>query len=378
MRVAHTSHPLPAFPVYSSAFISQNELVIGGGGGATKSGIKNKLRIFNVRDDLSIELKDEFELSKGEDAPMSMASDGQTVVCGVNSTPEVLEKGGNENCRVFGVEKGKLSFIRTKGTLEMGPDDPDYQKVTVLSPDGSLVAVAGANDLSLLSYPSLALVAQPVKTDQEIYDATFVKSKLVIVTTANLQIYSLLGTDSNSATPPKSKKKGKQKASSNMLPTLTRERVVDMPPSLTGSSGSSFRAAKVHPTLENILYTAVNTTPSRGRGKSTPRQGFVSKWNTDTWTVEKTRKIGDRGLTCFSISPDGKLLGYGSSDLSIGLLDATTLNPVSTILKAHEFPPTTLAFNTSSRFLVSGSADNSIRVISLPTQLQGSSEFVKL
>lgn len=43
MRARHTPHALPAFPVYSSAFLSDNELVLGGGGGASRSGIKNKL-----------------------------------------------------------------------------------------------------------------------------------------------------------------------------------------------------------------------------------------------------------------------------------------------------------------------------------------------
>ncbi|KAF5393724.1 hypothetical protein D9757_000170 [Collybiopsis confluens] len=385
MRVGHTTHSLPAFPIYSSAFISQHELVVGGGGGASKSGIKNKLRVFNLEHNRSIELIDEFELASGEDAPMSMATDGQTIVCGVNSALESLKKGENENCRIFNFEKRKLSCIRTKGTLAVAADDSDYQKVTVLSPDGSLLVVAGAYDFTLLSYPSLELVALSVKTDEEIYDATFSQSKasiyatsltliltfkrqLIVATTANLQIFSLPGTESNATVSPKPKKKGKQKVSSDLLPALIRERVIDSPPSLSGT----FRAAKTHPSLENTLYTAINTTPSRARGKSTPRQAYVSKWNTDTWTVEKTRKIGDRGLTCFSVSPDGKLLGYGSSDLSIGLLDATTLNPVSTILKAHEFPPTTLAFNTNSRLLVSGSADNSIRVISLPAQVKAS------
>jgi prolactin regulatory element-binding protein len=35
----------------------------------------------------------------------------------------------------------------------------------------------------------------------------------------------------------------------------------------------------------------------------------------------------------------------------------------------HEFPPTTLHFNPSSTLLVSGSADNSIRVVSVPDSL---------
>lgn len=43
MRTKHTAHSLPSFPVYSSAFVSPNELVLGGGGGQSKTGIKNKL-----------------------------------------------------------------------------------------------------------------------------------------------------------------------------------------------------------------------------------------------------------------------------------------------------------------------------------------------
>ena len=43
MRTKHSVHSLPAFPVYSSAFVSPNELVLGGGGGQSRSGIKNKL-----------------------------------------------------------------------------------------------------------------------------------------------------------------------------------------------------------------------------------------------------------------------------------------------------------------------------------------------
>ncbi|KAJ3864885.1 WD40 repeat-like protein [Lentinula novae-zelandiae] len=368
MRVAHTSHALPAFPVYSSAFLSQNELVVGGGGGATKSGIKNKLKLFKVAKDRSAEQLDEFELAIGEDAPMSMATDGTTVVCGVNSAPELLGKGENENCRVFKVDNGKLSFLRSQGTLSVKPDDLDYQKVTVLSPDGYLLAVAGPNDLSLLLYPSLMPAAQSLKVDKEIYDATFTKSTLIVATTAELRVYTLPETKSVSPSKPK---KGKQKVSTS-LPSLVCERVIAIPSSLGGPSGSSFRAAKIHPTLGTILYTVANTIPNRSRGKSTARQAHVLKWNTENWTVEKTRKIGDRGITCFSVSPDGNLLGYGSSDLSVGLLDAATLNPVSTILKAHEFPPTTLAFSTDSSVLVSGSADNSIRVINLPDQVRGS------
>ena len=43
MRARHTAHSTPTFPVYSAAFLSPVELILGGGGGASKTGIKNKL-----------------------------------------------------------------------------------------------------------------------------------------------------------------------------------------------------------------------------------------------------------------------------------------------------------------------------------------------
>jgi len=43
MRTQHTTHQLSAFPISCSAWISEDSLVLGGGGGASKTGVKNKL-----------------------------------------------------------------------------------------------------------------------------------------------------------------------------------------------------------------------------------------------------------------------------------------------------------------------------------------------
>jgi len=123
-----------------------------------------------------------------------------------------------------------------------------------------------------------------------------------------------------------------------------------------------------------------------------------------------TRKVGDGNVTCFDIryavfaldtnriyssfmdvlSADGKFLAFGSSDLTIGFLDAVTLKvsnisreyliffttpvqPLVNILKAHEFPPTTIAFNPTTTLLVSGSADNTIRIIAVPESVANTS-----
>ncbi|TFK43366.1 WD40 repeat-like protein [Crucibulum laeve] len=374
MRARHTPHSLPSFPVYSSAFLSENQLVLGGGGGASKTGIKNKLRLYDVDGQRNIDLKAEFELERGEDAPMSMAAhtQGSTLICGVNSTLEQLEKGENENCRVFSVRDNNINLLEKCNTLPAG-DLEDYQKVTILSPDGTLLAVAGAHHLTLLSYPSLTPVANPIETPKEIYDATFSATSLVIATTMNLLVYALPNIEKTSTTSPK-KGKGKNKlggGSSEKIGTLELKETVGLPSMTGGSAGSTFRAARFHPT-NKVLYTVINTSPPRTKkSKSSARQAYICKWNTESWNMEKSRRVGDRGLTCFNISADGRFLGYGSSDLAIGMLDAKTLNPLVTILKAHEFPPTTITFNPTTTLLVSGSADNSIRIVSVP-QIAGS------
>ncbi|EAU84276.2 hypothetical protein CC1G_01272 [Coprinopsis cinerea okayama7 len=330
MRPRHTQHPLPSFPVYSCTFLSDNKVVLGGGGGATRSGIKNKLRLYEVTDTLEIHQKTEFELEKGEDAPMSMAvhAESNTIVCGINSTEEKLEKGLNENCRIYTVNDSSISPLRTQSTLP-GGDLEDYQKVTVLSPDGSVLAVAGAHDLSLLSYPSLRPVANPIHTEKEIYDVAFGANLLIVATTHNLLVYELPST-SQPSSPTASKKKGKNKTSTvngeKQAPSsLTLKKTVDLPSSLVGE-GATFRSIRIHPSNDKVAYTLINTVPPRSRSKKTAsRQGYAVKWNTDSWTPEKSRKIGDKGVTCFDISPNGRFLGFGSSDLSIGMVDATTL-----------------------------------------------------
>ncbi|KXN86365.1 Guanine nucleotide-exchange factor SEC12 [Leucoagaricus sp. SymC.cos] len=379
MRPHHTQHSLPAFPIHSAAFVAADRLVVGGGGGSSKSGIKNKLRLYSIASDRSIGLKSEFEV---EDAPTSMAVDLQakyadslqsnTIICGINSPPEKILKGQNENCRLFRLNKDSFHLDISKSTLPA--DEDDYQKVTVLSPDRKLLAVAGCHSLSVLSLPGLTPVAPPIQLEKEIYDATFSSSgeTLVVATTQNLHVYSTKV--SSPASPKKGKGKNKSNKSSKEEEGLQLVQSIDLPKSIGGPGTCTFRSVRFHPLDDNVAYTVINTSPPRERGrKMSARQGYVSKWTTQTWTVEKQKKIGDKGLTAFDVSLDGRFLGYGSSDLSIGLLDPKSLTPLCTILKAHEFPPTAVKFDPTTTIVASGSADNSLRIVAIPEVVGGSS-----
>ncbi|KAG2043015.1 WD40-repeat-containing domain protein [Suillus americanus] len=400
MRVQHTAHPLPAFPVYSCAFVASDQMVVGGGGGAAKTGIKNKLRLFNVSQDRQLEMLCEHELEKGEDAPMSIAAhpESRSFVCGINSSKECLEKGENENCRVFSISESGNALIKgvTRGTLPSGALE-DYQRVTVISPDGKLLAVAGERDLSLLAFPSLSPVAQSVQVPKgEIYDVTFSSTHLVLATSLNLLVYALPkppSEDSGEKSPKKKRGKQKGKGKEKEIPSRTPSQIpelrlvdtIDIPlvPGAPAQSVVTFRAARFHPLDHNTLFTAVNTVaPRLKKSKTGQKQAYILKWRVDlngeqnsarSISMEGSRKAGEGGLTCFDVSPNGQFLAFGSSDYSLGMLDSTALTPLLSILKAHEFPITTVRFSPTSTLLVSGGADNSIRIVTVPEKFAGQS-----
>ncbi|KAH9938495.1 uncharacterized protein B0H18DRAFT_1205723 [Fomitopsis serialis] len=281
--------------------------------------------LYRIDTDKYIELLHELELEKGEDAPMSMAAhpSERSFACGVNSSVEALQTGENQNCRIFGVEDKRLALSKSQSTLSINELEDDFQKVTAFSPSGDLLAAAGTKDLSLLYYPSLAPAAAPVHLDKgEIYDASFSSNTLVVATTVSLLVYAL---------PPSEAKGRVRRLPGRRKRTLCKRcsyEAVERPTLPGNNAGSSFRS--------------VPPQDGKDKNESSPRRAFVCKWDTEKWEVTKMRKVGDKGVTCFDVSPNGKLVAFGSSDYTVGILDAKTLAPLITILKAHDFPPTTL------------------------------------
>ncbi|THH03583.1 hypothetical protein EW145_g6157 [Phellinidium pouzarii] len=383
MRTRHTQHALPAFPVFSAAFVNDTRLVLGGGGGSSRSGIKNRLRVYDIPDNERLALVTELELEKDEDAPMSMVADitGSRIICGINSATDQLDKGVNNNCRVFNLEEDEFRLDGVASTLQVSSKNlEECQRVTAISPGKTLIAAAGSRDLAILSYPSLNPAANSLRTEYEIYDVAFSLTTILVATTNKVLVYALPAASApdgsfTSSRIRSKKQKQKQKAKSEQVGDLELLSTIE-PPALAGlgAGSSSFRAVRFHPTNHNIVYTVLNTVSPRTRtrvSKTPSKQGYVCRWNAETWEVMKSRKVGEKGITCFDISENGKFLAYGSADYTVGILDATTLAPLLSVLKAHDFPPTVLRFNPSSNLLVSCSADNTIRAVAVPEGLAG-------
>ncbi|KAH9460742.1 hypothetical protein Pst134EB_008900 [Puccinia striiformis f. sp. tritici] len=353
-------------PIYSAAFITNQKLILGAGGGATKSGLKNKLTIL----ELDTQSTKNHNLGDGDDVPMSIDYDreNQVLITGINSPLST-----NLHLRTFSIEKDEFIAKTSLKVLNYQSDD-HYQRITCLSDHApKLLAIGGTNNqLEILNYPSLRPAFKTIwvdeATDLLAVDFHADQSQFLVGSNKSVKVYS---------TKRKLSKKGTKNISD---PELLRAFV---PPPL-GASGSettcSFRNVKYgRGSNASTIYTIVNHVPSKSKSnkksvfwpKSDPRKAILIAWNLSTGQQIRSKTISHKPVTSLDISPlTGRYIAFSSSDLSIGILDGTSLRSLLSILHAHEFPVTAIKFSPDEKRVVSCSADMSIRVIELDHSIQ--------
>ncbi|GAA93784.1 uncharacterized protein L969DRAFT_92296 [Mixia osmundae IAM 14324] len=361
-------------PIYSLAFTGKETVVLGGGGGSSKSGIKNKLIYCRLHPEArTLDRVHEYELPKTEDAPMSMAVSPErpVLVAGINESVDKINAGSNNNLRVFAIkEDSGLEFESARnGISVLAPEF--YQKATSFAPDGSMLAIGNTNDqFSIYRYPSLSKVFRCYHFDgQEVIDADFSEDGKLAAGTSDKKV-CFFSTETSKIPAEKPDESGDEDEAPKPHVAQTIER-----PVLQKDVACSFRSGRFgRKATSGLFYTIVNSSaPSTGRKrKRGDRKAFVSIWDLKTWQLIKTRTISQTPVTSFDISPDGSMLAFGTAELAVGVLDAKTLRPRLTILRAHDFAITALRFNTTSDIVVSGSVDSSIRVIPIDATAQAS------
>ncbi|CAD6573257.1 MAG: hypothetical protein TREMPRED_000761, partial [Tremellales sp. Tagirdzhanova-0007] len=364
-------------------------VLLGGGGGASRSGIENRLRMCKVsKDARDIRTVNDLRLGSEVDAPMTMAVDrtAEYLVTGINASSSSIQAGMNEQCRLYSYAEESLAQVRSHKTIEAAwSDDYPYQKLTAISPSSSLVAVGTTeNKVSLLHLPSLQSALPALSVDAELVDINWGGKDgawLAITTTTMLRLYHVTADD--------------------QIKVKVKLKQTIYPPSLD-ISPVAFRAARFSPTHISppFIHAVLNANASKLAQRGAPRKAFVCTFGLvagpssatvssaeresqgkeedviesnelGRWDVLVRREVARKPVTTFDVGEDGKLLAYGCSDLSIGILDAKTLAPLLKILAAHSLPPTALRFNPSSTLLISASVDNTIRVIVVPANFSG-------
>ncbi|WFD02415.1 hypothetical protein MOBT1_001097 [Malassezia obtusa] len=372
-------------PVYALGFADAKHLFYVGGGGSGRSGVSNhivrapltqKSAELQLGHGATLRAAGDLKLAPGEDAPMCLAVHPRdaALVCGVNEEPARLAQ-GNNHLRTYTYEVSTRPAARAEAAAELEVairatralpslrirDAEHYQKTACFSPDGSLLAVGSSNgEVQLHRYPSM----EPVWTHpyvlargEEVYDTDFSHdgTQLVCATAAQLVVLS--------TAPRTSEEQGSLVAAARELQRIDRVFV--------GSQHGAFRAARFGRGKTDVgsrdrLFALVNAAPSRA---AKTRASYVVAWEADSWRLLGSRKVSSRPGTVLSVSPNGRLLAAGTSDLCISVLQARTLRSLLRADKVHDFPPTCLSFTPSSRAIVSGSADSTVRLQVLPSGL---------
>nr|POE76168.1 hypothetical protein CFP56_59648 [Quercus suber] len=124
-KVSYAKTTLP-YPIFAADFDPYNRgyLVVGGGGGESKTGVPNKISVLDVYDRSTIETAAEIDLSRGEDSVQSLANlatkDGLITFAGINSSAADQSAGKNEHLRSFEV---KFPPRKRQKTAEGGKDE---------------------------------------------------------------------------------------------------------------------------------------------------------------------------------------------------------------------------------------------------------------
>ncbi|WPG97536.1 Hypothetical protein R9X50_00031300 [Acrodontium crateriforme] len=122
-KVSYAKATLP-YPLFAAEFDPYNRgyLVVGGGGGESKTGVPNQISVLDVSDRAAITTAATIDLSRGEDSVQSISSlatkDGLITFAGINSSEADQTAGNNEHFRSFEIKYPPRKKQKTEKEIE--------------------------------------------------------------------------------------------------------------------------------------------------------------------------------------------------------------------------------------------------------------------
>ncbi|KAK4044009.1 hypothetical protein C8A01DRAFT_12512 [Parachaetomium inaequale] len=142
-----------SYPLYALDFDPEDadRLIVGGGGGAARSGVGNKVSVLDASHEGALQIASEIELSRDEDSVNTLAVGSRRrnsllFYTGINSAEDDLKRGKNEHFRVFTADlpskakaEPKMAEV-SRSALFSTTDTEAYQRLLRIS--GQVGAVA--------------------------------------------------------------------------------------------------------------------------------------------------------------------------------------------------------------------------------------------
>lgn len=306
----------------TSTPVSGPLVVFGGGGGASKHGIKNHIIMasYSFADrELSEEL---YHRSTDEEPPFKLA---------VHPGGTDLIAAFDGGCKLFEVSVGSQEKLIPSDRKIDAFEKAAEQKFVVFSPDGTRVALGGEDRrLQVFDWPSMEVVLDVERAHKApLKDADFSVDGSFLATSADsgpCHVWDL----------------------SKDTPIAT----LDMPKGAKiGLCRFSRDASKP------FLFMSV----VRGG------DGWVAVWNTINWQKLGLKKVHGEAISAMAVSPNGNYLATGTSGGDVFFVEIQKMVVKKKVKGAHMVFVTALQFSPDSSALLSVSGDSSARVTPVPT-----------
>ncbi|CAA20297.2 Membrane glycoprotein spo14 [Schizosaccharomyces pombe] len=313
-----------SFPAYSLCWINNHQMAVGGGGGTTKSGVKNKLKLLSY-EDYEPEVGEghtkfiehgEIELKHSDDAVMSLGYFKNELIAGINNT---IDGKLIDHLRLYG-RKDKLFEEKNALRLTDFDNDEQYQRLCLFEPLHDAICISCTNkSFFIISKNDHKVLFE--KHGSDVYDVSSTEDKLAIAVDDRVEIY-----DWN---------------------TFELVQVLYMPVERATVRGVSF--------LPNqSIVAAYNYIKDSKRFASLVRFDYSSK--NQLWRFGMIRDLKNaKGVTCFCCDKENGMIIVAGADCSIRFM-SLDLTKLSQVYK-HSLPVTDMQLSPDSEALVSVSAD---------------------
>lgn len=383
------------FPIYSVQCFTDRHVLVAGGGGGAKTGIRNVIEIYeliNVGSTCRAECVCHYET--GNEAVMNC-----TVFCA--GKYYLLFAGMEGNCQIYKIrhevvdlemhtneEAGNdVSSLRKRNTL-LGSENENqsrnpssshskllfniqplesfqtdfskepFQKLVKFSPITKLLVTGGADGhVRLWKHPYLNLEFDIAAHTDDVDDLDICPQGKMVATVSRDGHGKIWNTEN-----------------SNLMAELTYTL-----PSKSNSDGKyifrSCRFAKVEDTDNLTLFGAINPAAR----KNPPLQSYLCKWDTKKFSLEKIVSTGNDLLSAMAVSDNGHFLALGTQSGSVKIFIAFSLQNIYSFDCVHGIFVTSIHFLPTSEesrritggheaSLVSVSVDNHIILHHVPNR----------